>query len=154
MPGQSQGRAHQVHRTIRAALNEALKRKHITANPATIARAHPRWTRRKWSHAPLRRYSESCVRPGPDGHGVIGWSNSAMAARYQHIVAAIRRDVATQVGGLLWEQPDSNRTTGEAQDGSGLDLSGVERALLQPATRQRNAGLPDRGDRRLPGQWR
>lgn len=34
---------------------------------------------------------------------IMGWSNTAMAARYQHIIAAIRRDVATQVGGLLWE---------------------------------------------------
>lgn len=34
---------------------------------------------------------------------IMGWSNTAMAARYQHIVAAIRRDVATQVGGLLWK---------------------------------------------------
>jgi hypothetical protein len=32
----------------------------------------------------------------------MGWSNTAMAARYQHITAAIRQDVATQVGGLLW----------------------------------------------------
>jgi integrase len=36
--------------------------------------------------------------------GVMGWSNSAMAARYQHIVAAVRREVATQVGGLLWQR--------------------------------------------------
>lgn len=34
---------------------------------------------------------------------IMGWSNTAMAARYQHIIAAIRRDVAIQVGGLLWE---------------------------------------------------
>jgi integrase len=34
--------------------------------------------------------------------GVMGWSNTAMAARYQHITAAIRRDVAERVGGLLW----------------------------------------------------
>ncbi|HEX4100244.1 MAG TPA: tyrosine-type recombinase/integrase [Pseudonocardiaceae bacterium] len=34
---------------------------------------------------------------------IMGWSNSAMAARYQHIIAAIRRDVATSVGGLLWK---------------------------------------------------
>lgn len=33
---------------------------------------------------------------------VMGWSNTAMAARYQHVVAAIRRDVATSVDGLLW----------------------------------------------------
>ncbi|OLF07637.1 site-specific integrase [Actinophytocola xinjiangensis] len=35
--------------------------------------------------------------------GVMGWSNTAMAARYQHIIAAIRRDVASSVGGLLWQ---------------------------------------------------
>jgi integrase len=35
--------------------------------------------------------------------GVMGWSNTAMAARYQHITATIRRDVAQRVGGLLWE---------------------------------------------------
>jgi Phage integrase family len=34
--------------------------------------------------------------------GVMGWSNTAMAARYQHITATIRRDVAQRVGGLLW----------------------------------------------------
>ncbi|MGH3588673.1 MAG: tyrosine-type recombinase/integrase [Pseudonocardia sp.] len=37
--GAKPGRAHQVHRTIRAALNEALRRKHITENPASLARA-------------------------------------------------------------------------------------------------------------------
>jgi len=35
--------------------------------------------------------------------GIMGWSSTAMAARYQHIIAAIRRDVATSVGGLLWQ---------------------------------------------------
>jgi integrase len=39
--------------------------------------------------------------------GVMGWSNTAMAARYQHIIAAIRRDVASSVGGLLWQSTDS-----------------------------------------------
>jgi integrase len=34
---------------------------------------------------------------------IMGWSNTTMAARYQHIIAAIRRDVATSVGGLLWK---------------------------------------------------
>jgi hypothetical protein len=34
---------------------------------------------------------------------IMGWSNTAMAARYQHIISAIRRDVATSVGGLLWK---------------------------------------------------
>jgi integrase len=35
--------------------------------------------------------------------GLMGWSNSAMAARYQHITAAVQRDVARRVGGLLWQ---------------------------------------------------
>jgi integrase len=35
--------------------------------------------------------------------GIMGWSSTAMAARYQHIIAAIRRDVATSVGRLLWK---------------------------------------------------
>jgi len=34
--------------------------------------------------------------------GVMGWSSSAMAARYQHLTAEIRRDVAKQIGGLIW----------------------------------------------------
>jgi integrase len=50
---------------------------------------------------------------------IMGWSNTAMAARYQHIISAIRRDVATSVGGLLWKpaEPatadDSNGITGD-----------------------------------------
>jgi hypothetical protein len=36
---------------------------------------------------------------------VMSWSSTAMAARYQHVVAAVRRDVAVQVGGLLWRPP-------------------------------------------------
>lgn len=34
--------------------------------------------------------------------GLMGWSTTAMAARYQHMVDAVRADVASQVGGLLW----------------------------------------------------
>lgn len=37
--------------------------------------------------------------------GIMGWSNSAMAKRYQHITEQVRRDVAERVGGLLWHQP-------------------------------------------------
>jgi len=38
---------------------------------------------------------------------VMGWSNTAMTARYQHVTAAMRRTVAGQVGGLLWTPPTS-----------------------------------------------
>lgn len=33
---------------------------------------------------------------------IMGWSNSAMATRYQHLTGAIRADIAGRVGGLLW----------------------------------------------------
>jgi integrase len=36
--------------------------------------------------------------------GLMGWSNSAMAARYQHLTAPVRHDIAARVGGLLWMQ--------------------------------------------------
>ena len=50
---------------------------------------------------------------------IMGWSNTAMAARYQHIIAAIRRDVANSVGGLLWkpnEPPTPNDGNGATDD--------------------------------------
>jgi integrase len=34
--------------------------------------------------------------------GLMGWSTTAMAARYQHITAVVRGDVAQRVGGLIW----------------------------------------------------
>ncbi|GAA4936358.1 integrase [Nonomuraea thailandensis] len=37
--GRSAGTAHHVHRTVRAALNEAVRRGHITKNPVTLAKA-------------------------------------------------------------------------------------------------------------------
>lgn len=37
--GSAAGTAHQVHRTVRAALNEAVRRRHLALNPATIAKA-------------------------------------------------------------------------------------------------------------------
>lgn len=36
--------------------------------------------------------------------GLMGWSSTAMAAKYQHITQAVRADVAERVGGLLWSQ--------------------------------------------------
>jgi hypothetical protein len=33
--------------------------------------------------------------------GIMGWSTTAMAARYQHITDAVRRDIAGRVGGLI-----------------------------------------------------
>ncbi|MFG3557458.1 hypothetical protein ACGGAQ_24040 [Micromonospora sp. NPDC047557] len=44
--------------------------------------------------------------------GIMGWSNSAVAVRYQHMADQVRRDIAQQLGGLLWGDPP--RRTGEA----------------------------------------
>lgn len=35
--------------------------------------------------------------------GLMGWSSSSMAARYQHMVDAVRTGVAAKVDGLIWE---------------------------------------------------
>ncbi|MEW2614532.1 site-specific integrase [Streptomyces sp. NPDC047880] len=37
--GSAAGTAHQAHRTVRTALNEAVRRRHLTINPASIAKA-------------------------------------------------------------------------------------------------------------------
>jgi integrase len=34
--------------------------------------------------------------------GLMGWSTTAMAARYQHLTGTVRGDVAQRVGGLIW----------------------------------------------------
>ncbi|MCX4590881.1 site-specific integrase [Streptomyces sp. NBC_01549] len=39
--------------------------------------------------------------------GLMGWSTTAMAARYQHMVDSVRSDVARQVDGLIWK-PDGD----------------------------------------------
>jgi integrase len=41
--------------------------------------------------------------PTPTAMAIMGWSSAAMAKRYQHLIDSIRRDVARQVGGLLWD---------------------------------------------------
>ena len=34
--------------------------------------------------------------------GIMGWSSTAMAARYRHITDPIRLEVAARVDGLIW----------------------------------------------------
>jgi integrase len=49
--------------------------------------------------------------------GIMGWSSTAMAARYQHMTDPIRRDIAKRVGGLLWATADDEvRPEGEDPD--------------------------------------
>lgn len=47
---------------------------------------------------------------------IMGWSSSAMAARYQHVTDGMRRSVAEQVDGLIWRRPDKpEQGPGEAK---------------------------------------
>ncbi len=43
--------------------------------------------------------------------GIMGWSHTAMAARYQHLTAVIRDDIAQQVGGLIWAASETKTET-------------------------------------------
>lgn len=44
---------------------------------------------------------------------VMGWSSTAMAARYQHVTDPIRQDVARRIGGLLWTPENTSGTEGK-----------------------------------------
>lgn len=46
--------------------------------------------------------------------GVMGWSSANMAKRYQHITDHVRRSVADQIGGHLWEQAEARDQRDEA----------------------------------------
>ncbi|GHI89422.1 hypothetical protein Sxan_67860 [Streptomyces xanthophaeus] len=53
--------------------------------------------------------------------GLIGWSTTAMAARYQHMVDAVRTDVARQVDGLIWK-PAADRPDDDEDGDAGKSL--------------------------------
>lgn len=42
--------------------------------------------------------------------GGMGWSSTAVAARYQHVTDPIRQDIAQRVDGLLWAVPDESKS--------------------------------------------
>jgi integrase len=48
---------------------------------------------------------------------LMGWANTAMASRYQHVTAPVLRDVAERIGGLLWRTEDG----ADADDDEGDD---------------------------------
>ena len=39
--------------------------------------------------------------------GIMGWSSTAMAARYQHVTDPIRVDIARRVDGLIWDREEA-----------------------------------------------
>ncbi len=58
---------------------------------------------------------------------IMGWSSTAMAARYQHVTGGILQDVAERVGGLIWEVAKS--------DDGATGRRGHERASGRPPLR-------------------
>jgi integrase len=60
--------------------------------------------------------------PTPTAMAIMGWSSATMAVRYQHVLDTIRKGVADQVGGLLWDA--SERHPAE-DDESGNGAAGV-----------------------------
>jgi len=55
--------------------------------------------------------------------GQMGWSHSAMTARYQHITAAVRHDIAERIGGLIWPSNlMSNAVSGDTETASATDV--------------------------------
>ncbi len=50
--------------------------------------------------------------------GLMGWSTTAMAARYQHMVDAVRTDIARQVGGLIWKPKPETDWPDDDDDGA------------------------------------
>ncbi|WP_368666335.1 tyrosine-type recombinase/integrase [Micromonospora sp. BL4] len=64
---------------------------------------------------------------------IMGWSNSTMTARYQHLTTQVRRDIARQVGGPLW-----NATA----DANGLHATQIYPAKDVPIRRTRHRVAP------------
>ena len=57
--------------------------------------------------------------------GIMGWSTTAMAARYQHVTGVVRGDVAKRVGGLIWGAAERQvRLELRLDDNAGLTLAG------------------------------
>lgn len=54
--------------------------------------------------------------PTSTAMAIMGWSTAEMAKRYQHVLDSIRKGVADQVGGLLWEEPEEDGEGGDDPD--------------------------------------
>jgi hypothetical protein len=94
----------------------------LVESPARDSRATGRTAARRPAHR-----GHGALAPSgsdPDGHVHHGEASPAMAKRFQHVLDAIRRDVASQVGGLLWDGIEINPADGaddreDGEDGTG-----------------------------------
>jgi hypothetical protein len=74
---------------------------------------------------------------------LMGWSSESMAARYQHVTDAIRTDVASQVGDLIWQ------VAGNTDEPELVLVRRESLAAVLSFTEQRAS---ERGGRQAPGQ--
>jgi len=51
--------------------------------------------------------------------GLMGWSTTAMAARYQHMVDVVRMDIAKQADGLIWK-PEADQPNDDDDGAAGM----------------------------------
>ncbi len=57
--------------------------------------------------------------PTPTAIAIMEWSSAAMATRYQRVLDSILKGEAGQVGGLLWDDPESDSADDGDQDDDG-----------------------------------
>ena len=62
--------------------------------------------------------------PTPTAMAIMGWSSAAMATRYQHVLDSILKGVAGQVGGLLWDDAESDPANDANRDDDGVGSPG------------------------------
>ncbi len=74
--------------------------------------------------------------PRPTVMSLMGWSSESMAARYQHVTDAIRTDVATKIGDLIWH-PSS---------------AGLDEDQLVPVRRKSLAAVLSFAEERMSGR--
>ena len=79
--------------------------------------------------------------PTPTVMSLMGWSSEAMAARYQHVTAALRSQVASQVGELIWKPAGDSTATGTLMVPAAA-LANVLAAAEQCAEHHQEPGQP------------
>jgi integrase len=69
--------------------------------------------------------------------GIMGWSDAAMAKRYQHVTDSIRHDVAGLINGLLWAvDPDAEGADGETEPGRATGPEPTEQSSRRSRVRR------------------
>ena len=96
--------AHLAHRTVRVALNEAVRRGHIVQNPAKVAKP-PRVEEEDIRHTAATMLLVLKV-PLPAVMDIMGWSDASIAKRYMHVPRELVTAIAAEVGALMRAKTD------------------------------------------------